>query len=305
MKGFFAPAYQDVSAVSEIDLRVERGERVAFIGPNGAGKSTTIKMMSGILHPSSGDLSVLGWNPQKDRRKLGYAIGTVFGQKSQLWYHLPARDTFELFASIYEIERSTFKQRLNHLSELFQIEGFMGQTVRKLSLGQRMRCELVASLLHQPKILFLDEPTIGLDVTAKAVIRDLIKARADVDGTTWFLTSHDTGDIESVCQRVVIINEGKILMDSSLSDLRETYIQKKQITFVSDSKELQLSLPGVRITNRKPHETQCEVDLKKTPVAQVIADALKVSVLKDITVTDPPMEEIIHEIYQQQAGMLS
>lgn len=298
-KTLIRPRYTSVEAVRQVSYTIEPGERIAFIGPNGAGKSTTIKMMAGILHPSAGEMQVLGLTPWKDRQELGFKMGTVFGQKSQLWYHLPARETFELLAKIYEIPNRQFKNRLGDLVDRFEIGSIMDQTVRQLSLGQRMRCELVASLLHRPKILFLDEPTIGLDVSAKAVIRDLIKELSDLDGTTLFLTSHDTGDMERVSDRVMVINHGELLIDSSLGSLRKKYIQQKVITFVTKSEDFDLSLPGVQKIHSEPHRNQYEVSIKESPVEVVIAEALKISPLRDITVEDPPMEKIVQDIYVQ------
>lgn len=299
LKNFLLPDYQILQAVKQVNFKVKKGERIAFIGPNGAGKSTTIKMMCGILHPSQGDIKVLGLTPWKERTKLGKRIGTVFGQKSQLWYHLPASDTFDLLAKIYDLDSQMYRTRLNELVELFQIGDFLGQTVRKLSLGQRMRCELVASILHKPDILFLDEPTIGLDVTAKAIIRDTIKERSEIDGTTVFLTSHDTGDMERVCERVMIINHGELLLNSPLSSLRQDYIQEKVITFLTEEENLSLNLPGVVPLSSSSYKSQFTIDTTKAPVDQVIVEALKQTRLKDITVEDPPMDEIIQHIYQR------
>jgi ABC-2 type transport system ATP-binding protein len=190
LKGLFSPAYQTRDAVSG----VSRGERVAIIGPNGAGKSTTLKMLSGVLQPSSGAAEVLGLTPWRQRRALAYGIGVVFGQRSQLWAELPARDAFALLRRIYDQDADVFRRRLGELTERFGLADIVDQPVRRLSLGQRMRCEIAASLLHGPKLLFLDEPTIGLDITAKAAIRDFIRERSRAAGLTVLLTSHDTRD---------------------------------------------------------------------------------------------------------------
>lgn len=210
-------------AISDLTLQVTAGERVAFIGPNGAGKSTTIKMLTGILHPTSGSIEVLGFTPSKDRHNLGFQIGTVFGQRSQLWQHLPPSDTFDLLAKIYEIPSKVYKEYLEELICLFEIRHLLNKPVRQLSLGERMRCEIVASLLHKPKILFLDEPTIGLDIHAKLLIRNLLNRLSKEQGTTLFLTSHDTADIEKVCDRVIVLDKGSIIHDSSLTDLKKMY----------------------------------------------------------------------------------
>ena len=221
------PERKDIHAVRNIDMTVEQGEIVAFIGPNGAGKSTFIKMLCGILHPTSGEISVLGMSPVKDRRKLSLRIGTVFGQKSQLWLHLPALDSFTLLAAIYEIADAERRRRVDELSELFELGDFLRTPVRKLSLGQRIRCEVAASLLHDPDLLFLDEPTIGLDVVVKQALRELILRRNKEKGTTVFLTSHDPSDIEHLCHRAVVIDEGAIMLDTPVDTLKNDYLGKE------------------------------------------------------------------------------
>ena len=224
------PRTERVMAVDGVSLRVEPGERVAFIGPNGAGKSTTLKILAGILYPDSGTVTVDGLVPWRDRRTLGFRVGTVFGQRSQLWYQLPARATLELLGHVYEVPKQVLRARLDALIHAFALEPLLDRPVRQLSLGERMRCEVAASLLHAPRVLFLDEPTIGLDVTAKATIRELLQRRANEDGTTLLLTSHDTGDIEEVCDRVVIIHRGRILLDTSIDELKRRYIRTRQVT---------------------------------------------------------------------------
>jgi ABC-2 type transport system ATP-binding protein len=229
-----SPRNQWVTAVDGISLRIEPGERVAFIGPNGAGKSTTLKMLAGIVHPDSGTATVDGLVPWRDRYSLGFRVGTVFGQRSQLWYQLPARATFALLASVYEQPVATRRRRLDALIAAFRLEALLDRPVRQLSLGERMRCEVAASLLHSPRVLFLDEPTIGLDVTAKAIIRDLLFEQSEVEGTTLLLTSHDTGDIEEVCDRVVIIHRGRILLDTTIGEMRRRYLRTRQVTIETE-----------------------------------------------------------------------
>lgn len=302
LRAVFRPETRDVEAVRDIDIRVGRGERVAFVGPNGAGKSTTIKLLSGILHPTDGHAEVLGLVPWQERRSLGFKIGTVFGQRSQLWYHLPAHDTFDLFARVYELDREVYLKRRELLVEAFGVAELLDRPVRSLSLGQRMRCEIVASLLHQPQVLFLDEPTIGLDVTAKAVIREHIRDCAQRDGMTLLLTSHDTGDIERVCDRVIVINDGRIVLDTPVKELRSSYIKRKLITLQSSDERIELDLPGVEIVERAPFRTRLECDVAQTPVEAVMHAALKATRLHDLTVEDPPMEEIIQEIYRESAA---
>lgn len=221
------PQYKEVKAVNNIDLKIEQGDIVAFIGPNGAGKSTFIKMLCGILYPTAGHISVLGMSPQKERRKLAMRIGSVFGQRSQLWLHLPAVDSFTLLAAIYEISDAERRKRVAELTELFELDDFLNTPVRKLSLGQRIRCEVAASLLHEPEILFLDEPTIGLDVVVKQAIRELILKLNRERGTTVFLTSHDPTDIEQLCRRAIVIDYGTIAIDTTVEELQNDYVGKR------------------------------------------------------------------------------
>lgn len=227
LKGLLFSKQREVQAIQNLTFEIQPGERVAFIGPNGAGKSTTIKMLTGILYPTDGSIEVLGIIPWQNRQALGYKIGTVFGQRTQLWYHLPPADTFALLAKIYELNSRDFQSRLWELIRVFELSPFLDKPVRQLSLGERMRCEIVASLLHNPQILFLDEPTIGLDINAKLMIRDLLNQLSHQHGTTLFLTSHDIADIEKVCSRVIILDKGRLIQDSSIKDLKRKYIKKR------------------------------------------------------------------------------
>jgi ABC-2 type transport system ATP-binding protein len=297
VRHLFAAKTRDVVAVADVSFEIGRGERVAFVGPNGAGKSTTIKVLTGILHPTGGDCRVLGLVPWKERTRLGFRIGTVFGQRSQLWQHLPAGDTFDLLAKVYEQDDATHRARRADLVGAFGIGDLLSRPVRRLSLGERMRCEIVASLLHAPEVLFLDEPTIGLDVTAKAVIRDLLRERSEREGTTLVLTSHDTGDMERVCDRVVVIHEGRLLLDRPVQDLRRGFIRRKVVTLLTAEPSVAISLPGVTVVSSDPHRTVLEVDTAVTPVEAVVQAAIGASRLRDLTVEDPPMEEIVQAIY--------
>ncbi len=297
IKGLFFGNSHEVKAIHDLTFEIKAGERIAFIGPNGAGKSTTIKMLTGILHPSSGTIEVLGLTPWKDRHALGYKIGTVFGQRTQLWYHLPPSDTFDLLAKIYEIDQAAYQIRLKELVELFEIRHLLGKAVRQLSLGERMRCEIVASLLHKPKILFLDEPTIGLDINAKLMIRGLLNKLSKDHGTTLFLTSHDTADIEQVCDRVIVLDKGALITDSSLKDLKKMYMKKKIMKLITEEEQLNVQIPGVRIIENAQHHFTCEVDVEICPIDRVIQEALKLTALKDITIEDPSMEEVIRILY--------
>ncbi len=216
----FSRRHETVRAVDGLDLEVEPGEVVGYIGPNGAGKSTTIKLFTGILVPTAGEIQVNGFVPWRERRRFVRTIGAVFGQRTQLWWDIAARESFRLLARIYELEETDFRAQLGLLAEVLDLEPLLPVPVRKLSLGQRMRCELAAALLHRPSLLFLDEPTIGLDVLAKEAVRDFLREMNRRQGTTIFLTTHDLGDIEAVCRRAVVLDRGRIVYDGSVSGLR-------------------------------------------------------------------------------------
>lgn len=298
LRSIFCPKTFQIEAIHSLSFSIAKGERVAFIGPNGAGKSTTIKMLTGILHPTSGFIEVLGLTPWKNRRALGFQIGTVFGQRTQLWYHLPPSDTFDLLAKIYELDSATYKRQLDYLTEVFELSHLLHKPVRQLSLGERMRCEIACSLLHNPKIIFLDEPTIGLDINAKLRIRSLLKKQ----DTTLFLTSHDTADIEEVCDRVIILDKGSLLLDNSLAQLKKSYVKRKILTIITDEEKLSLTLPGMKILENANYHFVCEVT--DIPIEKVIHEALKLSSLKDVTIEDPSMEEIIRTLYAKIPGRL-
>jgi ABC-2 type transport system ATP-binding protein len=301
LNGLFNRDIRTIEAVGGISLEITERERVAIIGPNGAGKSTTLKMLSGILEPTRGAASVLGFTPWKQRRALAYRIGVVFGQRSQLWAELPARDSFALLRRIYDVDRAAFARREEELVARFGIAELMDQPVQRLSLGQRMRCEIVASLLHAPALLFLDEPTIGLDITAKAAIRDFIREHARAEGQTVLLTSHDTRDIELVCDRVIVINEGRIVVDQPTDQLRRRFLGHRLVTLRSGAPLADVCLPGVVRRASEPHVAIYEVDTQVTRVDTVVEAALAQGGIEDITIEDPPMEEVVRAIYDANA----
>ena len=285
------------NAVDGITFSVEEGEALAFIGPNGAGKSTTIKMLTGILYPTSGDIKVLGYNPSKERVKLSREIGTVFGQKEQLWVHLSAMDNFLFFGAIYDIPKKELGERIDSLAKIFEIEEFINQPVKNLSLGQRMKCEMVASLLHNPKMLFFDEPTIGLDPIAKETLRNLIKKMNRELGITILFTSHDVGDIEEVCKRVIIINDGKIVLDDSMRNLKYHHLNKK-IVEVNLKKDIKIEeKDGIKILKAKNTMYKIEVDMNKTSMEELMS-MFSADDLQDISISTTPLEDIIKDIYR-------
>ncbi|GFZ31036.1 ABC transporter ATP-binding protein [Clostridium zeae] len=297
LNSIISPKYREVEAVRDVSFTVEKGEILAFIGPNGAGKSTTIKMMTGILHPTDGHIEVAGMNPAKERKRLSYQIGTVFGQKSQLWFHLPPIDSFNLLGNIYDMDKNKLKKRINFLKEIFEIEELMDIPVRKLSLGQRIRCEIAASILHEPDIIFLDEPTIGLDVVVKQNIRDLILRLNSEEKTTIFLTSHDSGDIEQLCKRAIIINHGEIVLNESIKDLKHNYLNKKVIDIKYDC-HIDLLQEEFNVIKKKDSALKVEVDTSNQDIEAVLNCLINKGKVKDITISDPPLEDIISHIYK-------
>jgi viologen exporter family transport system ATP-binding protein len=296
------PEWKTIEAVKELAFEMEPGELLGFIGPNGAGKSTTIKILTGILYPTSGEAQVLGFVPWQQRRKLAYRIGTVFGQRPQLWYHLPAIDTFYLFGKIYEMDDGDLRKRIAFLTEAFEIEDLLETPVRKLSLGQRMRCEVAASLLHHPKLLLLDEPSIGLDVVAKQRIRDTIKRMNELEGVGVLLTSHDAGDIEALCRRVIVINHGQIVYQDKVSSLKRRYLTSKLVEVrYAEQVPVDFHIAGTETIKvaKERYGVKLRFDTHQTPVGQVIAQLADAGSMVDVTISDPSLEEVIRAIYQE------
>jgi ABC-2 type transport system ATP-binding protein len=325
LRSFIAPRYRQRQAVKHINFSLEAGEVLAFIGPNGAGKSTTIKMLTGILYPSGGKANVLGLTPWQERRKLAFHIASIYGQKSQLWYHLPPQDTFDLLARIYELDLAEYRKRRDFLIEVFDIADYIRTPARKLSLGERMRCELAAALMHKPSVVFLDEPTIGLDVIAKQRIRELIGQLNVEEGVTIFLTSHDAGDIEQVCRRAIVINHGEIILDTPVAKMKRDYLKVKTVDLLleepaatllktdeeSGGQRLSIQLPssiheellvteGIQIVKARGHGLKLEIDTSRCPLEPIIAAVMQHCHILDMTIADPPMEEIIARIYGEQ-----
>ena len=300
-RSLFRPRFSMVEAIRGLSFEMEAGELLGFIGPNGAGKSTTIKILTGILFPGGGEVDVLGYVPWKQRRQLAHSIGTVFGQRPQLWYHLPAIDTFTLFGKIYDMDDRETKRRISYLSEAFEISDLLETPVRKLSLGQRMRCEVAASFLHKPKLLLLDEPSIGLDVVAKQHIRDAIREMASQENVGVLLTSHDAGDLEALCKRVIIINHGQIIYQDKVSILKRSYLTSKLVE-VRYAQEVppDFQVPGTETikVSKDRYALKLRFDTLHTPVEKVMAHLSAAGTLLDITVSDPPLEEVIAAIYE-------
>jgi ABC-2 type transport system ATP-binding protein len=302
LRSLLRPEYSTVEAVRGLSFEMEAGELLGFIGPNGAGKSTTIKILTGILYPTSGEASVLGFVPWKQRRQLAYHIGTVFGQRPQLWYHLPAIDTFLLFGKIYELDDRVTRRRIEELAEAFEIRDLLEVPVRKLSLGQRMRCEVAASLIHKPKLLLLDEPSIGLDVVAKQHIRDAIRDMAARENVGVLLTSHDAGDLEALCKRVIIINHGQIVYQDKVSALKRRFLTSKLIEVrYAEQVETDFHIEGTETLKvaKERYGVKLRFDTRQTPAEAVLARLTAAGQVVDITISDPPLEEVIAAIYER------
>ncbi|QQR78630.1 MAG: ATP-binding cassette domain-containing protein [Candidatus Moraniibacteriota bacterium] len=306
VKNLFNPEVKEIAAVNDVSFSVAEGERIAFIGPNGAGKSTTIKMLTGILFPTSGSISVLGLDPTKDRKKLAYQIGTVFGQRSQLLPNLPVTDSLEFFGVMYDMSDGEIKERIAQLTELFELNDFIDQPVRKLSLGQRMRAEVATSLIHKPKVIFLDEPTIGLDVVAKKSLRDLLLRINEEEGTTIFLTSHDVGDIQSLCNRTIIINHGSVIKDLPTEDLSKTFVYEKYIDLIPTEKfqDFPELIAGIQYSKKSPNLITVVVDINKISVKESLKKLLDMFDLEDVDVYNADLETVIRHIYEKDATSL-
>ena len=294
-------ARRRIEAVRDLDLVVADGERVAYIGPNGAGKSTSIKILTGILHPTSGEATVLGLTPWEDRKRLAGRIGTLFGQRSLLWLELTPRQSYRMLAAIYGLDRAEEPRRIAELGDLLDAADLFDQPVRSLSLGQRMRCELTACLLHDPEILFLDEPTIGLDLVAKQRFRELLVRLNEQQGTTIFLTSHDVADIEHVAKRAVVINHGEVIYDDEVAAMRRALLATKVVEVGLIAPIAPPTQRGVTVLEHTDQILRLVVDTHATPVRVVLDELLDGPAVADVSVVDPPLEQVIAEIYERPA----
>lgn len=296
-KSFIKREYLDVVAVDDISFSIEKGEIVGYIGPNGAGKSTTIKILSGILNPDSGECKIAGMTPWKERVKYVKKIGVVFGQKSQLWWDIPAEDTFDLLRDIYEIPEEEYQATKKDLINRLNLEDIINIPVRQLSLGQRMRCEIAASLLHSPEILFLDEPTIGLDAVSKQLVRDFIKKLNKEKNTTIILTSHDMSDITTLAKRIILIGKGKVLYDGSLKKLRNQYDTETKIS-IKTKDQLAIRKKGITKKNKTREGYELIVNTKILTISELLMNLSKKISIEDIEIEQDTIDHIIVKLYE-------
>ena len=298
VKALFSRKQDTVRALNDISFKIDDGEILAYIGPNGAGKSTTIKILCGILTPDKGNCIVDGYVPWKDRKSYVKNIGVVFGQRSQLWWDIPIIDSFELIKDMYDIDSRTYKQNVSELCQLLDLEEIVKTPARNLSLGQRMRCEIVASLLHDPKILFLDEPSIGLDAVSKLAVRDFIKRINAEKGTTVILTTHDMQDIEALTHRVMLIGKGQILLDGSLEELKKKVSDKKEIIIKHHGKTPELC-EGMNYLEQQDDKIRITLDPKIISVSEGIAYLSRETEIIDLEVSDISADEMVARLYKE------
>ena len=298
-KTLFKREYKYIKAVDDVSFNINKGEIVAYIGPNGAGKSTTIKMLTGILKPDSGYIRVDGFNPFKDRSKYVKNIGVVFGQKSQLWWDIPVEDSFLILKEIYKIKDKEYIKRKNEIVEMLDLNEFIKTPLRQLSLGQRMRCEIAASLLHNPKVLFLDEPTIGLDAVSKIQVRNFIKEINKKKKVTIILTSHDMNDIEALTNRVIVIGHGKKLFDGTFDDIKKQFEKNKKVEIIFDKLDKIPNIKNAKLLNRTSTKVLLDVDMSKHTVSSVIREYSKVCEIEDVNVIPSDIDNIIVNLYKE------
>jgi ABC-2 type transport system ATP-binding protein len=287
-----------VAAVDRVDLCVADGELVGYIGPNGAGKSTTLKMMTGILTPSGGSVRVCGLTPVPHRTRLARRIGVVFGQRSQLWWDLPLRESFDLLRHIYRVPAGAHAARLRRCRSLLEMDGFLDTPVRQLSLGQRMRGEVTAALLHGPQVLFLDEPTIGLDVVSKAAVRGFLAELGGTGDTTIVLTTHDLNDIERLCRRLVVIDHGRVVHDGTLEELHRRYGSRRQVVVDLDEPlPAPVELPGARLVSSEADGCRLTYTLDTAGAGDLVAGLARAGSLRDLSVVEPAIEDVVTRLY--------
>ncbi|GEN36155.1 MULTISPECIES: ABC transporter ATP-binding protein [Aneurinibacillus] len=298
IRSLFHREYITKTAVEDVSFSIEAGEMVGYIGPNGAGKSTTIKMLTGILVPTSGEVRVGGLVPYKERQKNARQIGVVFGQRSQLWWDLPTIESFELLKEVYHISDRRYRRNMDTFTEILKLDEFFQTPVRQLSLGQRMRADIAASLLHDPSILFLDEPTIGLDVVAKERMRTFIQEMNKERGITVILTTHDMSDIEKLCKRMILIDKGRVMYDGGLEKIKE-HFGTSRILIVDVEKDISLNIEGVEVIREEGIRKWLRFNREEYTAAQLIQQISEKTEIIDISLQEPEIDSIIRQMYEQ------
>ncbi|MFB6174653.1 MAG: ATP-binding cassette domain-containing protein [Candidatus Nanohalobium sp.] len=297
LKSFISREYEEIRAVEGLNLEIDEGEMIGYIGANGAGKSTTVKMLTGILEPSSGRIEVNGLDPHRHRKKNAMNIGVVFGQKTQLWWDLPVKESFKLLKEIYEVSDEDYDQRIEEFDEVLQLSDFWDQPVRKLSLGQKMRCELAAAFLHHPKIVYLDEPTIGLDVAVKERIRDFIRKMNEEKNITVMLTTHDIDDIEDLCDRIVVLDEGKKIYDGQLDDLVDRFSSRRLV--LETDEVIELETEGIKDIIDTEQGVEVVFDREIISASDLMQEVLNNYEISDFHVKEPDIEAVVKKIYNE------
>jgi ABC-2 type transport system ATP-binding protein len=291
----------EIAAVADVTFSIEPGEMVGYIGANGAGKSTTIKMLTGILTPTSGEIVCNGYVPYRDRTKYVASIGVVFGQRTQLWWDIAVVESFKLLKEIYGVSDAEYAERMARFDRVLGIQAYLHQPVRKLSLGERMRCDLAASLLHRPPLLFLDEPTIGLDIVAKANVREFLQEINRTEGTTVLLTTHDLSDIETLCRRVIVIDRGRLLFDGALQSLRDRILPVTSVVF--DVKRApapeELTFNGLQAREIGTHRYAVDIDRRAISPASAVKEIVNRFDVADLAIEEPQIEEVVKRIYRE------
>ncbi|VXB94832.1 ABC transporter related [Exiguobacterium sp. 8H] len=308
IKALFSRKYRTKEAVKGIDLSIAPGERVGYIGFNGAGKSTTIKMLAGVLRPDTGSVRIFGIDPHEDRIQNARQIGAVFGQRTQLFWDIPVRESFDLLREIYEVPRAEFEETVAWFIARLQLEPLLDVPVRQLSLGQKMRCELAAAFLHRPRVVYLDEPTIGLDIDIKETIRAFIREISDAWGTTVILTTHDMQDIEEVCDRVIVLDEGRIIYDDRIETLKQTFNNERTLEITLDDETSFTVPPSVTgfvtelTSDRETDTIQLAFNHHEISSGQLIREIVNCNQVKDLSVVVPKMETLIRNLYQPEVS---
>lgn len=298
LSSFVSRDYETVKAVQDLELEIDKGEMVGYIGANGAGKSTTVKMLTGILEPTSGTVTVNGIDPHQNRKRNAQNIGVVFGQRTQLWWDLPVKESFRLLKEIYEVPDDAYQRRMQEFTEVLQLDEFMEQPVRKLSLGQKMRCELAAAFLHHPPIVYLDEPTIGLDVAVKERIREFIKRMNRDEDITVMLTTHDIGDIEDLCERIVVLDQGRKIYDGQLTALVDRFTSRRLVLETMED-SIDIDIEGVQNVEHVDGSIEITFDRETISAPDLLQHVMNKHDVNDFHLKEPDIEAVVKKIYNE------